>query len=312
MTRRGRAGVMAALGVAWIVSTSAALADGPTKDECINANDVAQTARQEGKLRETKKQLLVCVSKSCPGPVRDDCTERLDEVDKAMPTVVFAASDARGNDLSDVRVSVDGEALAESLDGTPVAVDPGGHVFRFEASNGGIATKKIVLREAEKGRRVSIVFGTNTGATDASKDHPSGGADKGANVPPSQWPVYVAFAGAGVGLVAGVVFTALTLKQQSSLDAAAARDTFCMTSSSCSPTKAMSATADDTSASATYNSDYVLAIVGYGVAAIGAGIGTYLLLKASGGEADDRTKGTSGVTVAPWVGFGSGGIGGKF
>jgi hypothetical protein len=61
----------------------------PTKAQCIASNDHAQEFRQAGKLSKAREQLLICVAQSCPGPVREDCAQRLDELDKAMPTIVF-------------------------------------------------------------------------------------------------------------------------------------------------------------------------------------------------------------------------------
>ena len=102
----------------------AAAAD-PTKEQCIAANDHAQEFRQAGKLSKAREQLVLCVAQSCPGPVREDCAQRLDEVDKAMPTIVFVVKDASGNDVSGVSVTMDGQPLAAKLTGAAVAVDPG-------------------------------------------------------------------------------------------------------------------------------------------------------------------------------------------
>jgi hypothetical protein len=51
--------------------------------------------------------------------VRDDCTRRLDELDKAQPTIVFEAKDGAGRDLTAVQVTVDGKPLVESLTARP-------------------------------------------------------------------------------------------------------------------------------------------------------------------------------------------------
>jgi hypothetical protein len=138
---------------------SSALAEGPTKQECVSANESAQELRDAGKLREARARLATCIAQSCPAPVREDCSQRLDEVDKAMPSLVFEARDESGRDLSAVRVTMDGEPLANNLDGAAIAVDPGQHRFAFEAAGLPIATKTLLLVEGDKRRheRVALV-----------------------------------------------------------------------------------------------------------------------------------------------------------
>src|ERR1700687_125410 len=94
------------LGIVLTASTSRA--DEPTKQECIAANEGAQALRQAGKLREARTKLSVCMASSCPGPVREDCGPRLEDLQPAMPTVVFDIKDPAGRDLLDVNLSIDG------------------------------------------------------------------------------------------------------------------------------------------------------------------------------------------------------------
>jgi hypothetical protein len=132
-------------------------ADG-TKQQCADANLHAQELRRDGKISATREALRSCAAPSCPALVRDDCTKRLDELEKAQPTLVFEATDGKGNDVSAVTVTMDGQPFAERLGGTPLAVDPGEHTFVFQAAGQPPLEKKIVVREGEKGRleRVSL------------------------------------------------------------------------------------------------------------------------------------------------------------
>ena len=113
----------------------AARAD-PTTEECIDANAKAQALRRAGNLRHARENLLLCASASCPKMVRDDCTQRMDEVDRLTPTIVFQAKDAQGHDLSDVKVEVDGAPFTDRLVGTPLQVDVGEHTFSFSMAPG--------------------------------------------------------------------------------------------------------------------------------------------------------------------------------
>jgi hypothetical protein len=147
----------AAIGALLSWATSAA-AD-PTKDECIAANESAQDLRQAGKLREAREKLTVCLAASCPRLLRSDCAQRVSELDAATPTVVFEAKDGAGNDLSAVRVTVDGQPFAQRLDGRPLPANPGEHRFEFEADGRSKTEKTLVLREGEKNRREPVALG---------------------------------------------------------------------------------------------------------------------------------------------------------
>ena len=132
----------------------------PTKKQCVEANDAAQDLRQARKLRQAREKLVLCSAASCPGIVREDCVQRLSEVDAAMPSIIFEAKDAAGSDLSAVTVTLDGAPLAEKLDGAPLRVDPGEHVFVLAPEGRPSVTKKLVLAEHEQGRRELILLGT--------------------------------------------------------------------------------------------------------------------------------------------------------
>ncbi|MDP8998715.1 MAG: hypothetical protein M3O46_01240 [Myxococcota bacterium] len=144
------------LGV-WLVTSGAAAAD-PTKKECAAANESAQDLRRGGKLRDARASFAVCTAATCPGPIREDCAQRLKEVESSTPTIVFEAKDSLGHDLGAVRVTMDGTLLLDKLDGTAIAVDPGQHQFTFEAVGLRKDEESVVLREGEKDRRVRAVL----------------------------------------------------------------------------------------------------------------------------------------------------------
>jgi hypothetical protein len=144
-----------------VLRTTQASADPPvtaTKDRCIDADAKAQPLRREGKLAAARAELALCINRQCPGMVRDDCAQRLDEINRAQPTIVFDAKDTADNDLNAVRVTVDGEKLAERLDGSPLPVDPGAHTFAFETPGQPPTIRRLVVREGEKGRIERIWF----------------------------------------------------------------------------------------------------------------------------------------------------------
>ena len=138
-----------------------ARADDPTKEQCFSANETAQSLRQAGKFEPARTQLLICIAKSCSVAVRDDCNERLNDLVKATPTIVFTAKGAGDADLLAVKVTMDGAPLADSLDGTALTVEPGEHTFEFTTDGYAAVSKKLVVREGVKGRQETIAFGSS-------------------------------------------------------------------------------------------------------------------------------------------------------
>jgi hypothetical protein len=129
------------------------------KEECISASEDGQLLKVKGQLIAAREKLVLCADRSCPGALRRDCEAGLEELERITPSIVLGAKDATGRDLTDVSVSMDGALLVEELDGKAVAVDPGKHVFRFEAEGLPPHEEKIVVREGQKERIVLVTIG---------------------------------------------------------------------------------------------------------------------------------------------------------
>jgi hypothetical protein len=165
------------------IVSPAASADEPTKQECIAANEAAQGMRQAGRLREARSKLSTCMATSCPGPVREDCGQRLEDLQRAIPTVVFDVKDAAGHDLLDVALSIDGHP-AGTAGVTAVPLDPGPHAFRFETADAPAVDKRIVLHEGEKERRVVVVIGKAPAVAPVAPSEREGGGNAQPSPPP--------------------------------------------------------------------------------------------------------------------------------
>lgn len=176
--------------------TAPALANDTAK--CIETNQSGQSLRNEGKLREARDQFKQCALSSCPGPVQRDCSTWLREVEEILPSVAFSVQDAKGRDLSDVRVTMDGEVLLNQLTGSSVNVNPGRHVFVFSVPGMTDITEEALIVEGDKARKIKVRFGKGDAGSDESHDE-GGDAVKskrrGPNVVP---PVIIS----GVGAVA--------------------------------------------------------------------------------------------------------------
>jgi len=131
----------------------------PTKQECVDANEHAQILRKQGSLWTAREEAAVCLATSCPGPVREDCAERVAEIERAMPTIVFDVKDGTGQDVTDVALRVDGKLLASRLDGAPLPIDPGTHRLEFVREEGGTLDETLVVLEGQKDRREKVVIG---------------------------------------------------------------------------------------------------------------------------------------------------------
>jgi hypothetical protein len=137
-----------------------ALAADPTIADCLTANDKSISLRNERKLLASRKELLVCAASTCPAEVRKECMRRIDQVNASLPSVVFEAKDGTGNDLTAVKVIMNGELLVDKLDGSALTLDPGAHNFTFEAPGQPPIAKQLVIREGQKDRREVLQFGT--------------------------------------------------------------------------------------------------------------------------------------------------------
>jgi len=148
--------VVAAVGLSFAAASPARAAD--AKAECIAAADQGQSLRDEGKYSRARETFAKCARDVCPKVVAQSCNRWLHETDEATPTVVLGARDGAGQDLTNAQVTMDGSPLAESLDGKPVQVDPGQHVFRFTRPGADPAEASVVLRAGEKNRVVGVTL----------------------------------------------------------------------------------------------------------------------------------------------------------
>jgi hypothetical protein len=139
-----------------ILASRAAGAADPNLAECLTANEDAIALRLDHKLLASRDESLVCSRPSCPAEVREACQARLGQLNAAIPTVVFEAKDATGNDLGNVAVTMDGHPFAARLDGTAVPLDPGDHTFEFVSPGRPPRTKSLVVYQGETNRRERI------------------------------------------------------------------------------------------------------------------------------------------------------------
>jgi hypothetical protein len=89
--------------------------------------------------------------------VTKDCTAWLEEVDLELASVLFRVKDTNNRDLTEIRISIDGEALRDQIDGMAVWMEPGPHHFHFESEANGVADVYQTLHKTERGRVIEVV-----------------------------------------------------------------------------------------------------------------------------------------------------------
>jgi hypothetical protein len=256
-----------------------------TKSECVDADTQAQQLRRDEKLGATREKLKLCTDPACPALVRDDCAQRLDELDKIQPTLVFEAKDGAGRDLTDVKVTLDDQPLVDTITGAAVPVEPGPHTFKFEAKGEKPITRQLVLREGDKARHEKIVFGS---PPPPPVDPSRGAAQRTGGV------VAIVLGGAGLGI--GGVFGALAASKWSSAQSA------CATSKTCTTDNHTTATGDKKDA-LTLASVSTVGFVTGGILATGG-----IILYVTAPSASREGKPTQGIELVPNAGPGGAGM----
>jgi hypothetical protein len=219
------------------------------KKQCVDAFEQAQVLRKERKLQAAAEQVLVCAEKKCPLIVRRDCAQWKKDIEASLPSVIFVVRDAAGNPAKGVKIWIDGKELKEGAGETPVPVDPGEHVLRYELPGSEPIEQSVLLREGDKERRLSVAF-------EASAPPPP-------PPPPPAPPPVLAFVLGGVGVAGLAAFTTLGVIGKNERDDLAA---------TCAP----ACSADDVSSVRT---KLIAADVSLGVGVASLGVGTFLFVR---------------------------------
>ncbi len=212
--RIARTAAFLALVAAAAAAAPSARADGPPGiGECLGAAESSLKLKTEHKLKAARAQLLICSSQACPGEVRQECMKRIAEVNEASATIVLAAKDGAGRELSSVKVSIDGVQVTDHLDGSALPVDPGSHEFKFEVAGQPPVTQTIILHEGEKDRRETVNMGGGAPLPPTPRGNEETGPGPTAGAPPpeadgsTQRLLGIVAGGVGVaGLAVGSIF----------------------------------------------------------------------------------------------------------
>lgn len=205
------------LALACLLCSSPAPARAAKHEACLQAYEGAQVSRLKGHFTEAREQLLVCAQSSCPAVIRRDCISWLSEVDQSLASVVFSVSDARGQDLVDVRVYANERQLTERIDGRAIVLDPGVYELRFEPRGHAPFTQTITVYEAQKNRLVHVQAAVAPAAVSVQPGQASAAPDP--TRARSPYLLSYALAGGAVGVAAlGTVLGVLGKREYDRLE----------------------------------------------------------------------------------------------
>jgi len=128
-------------------------------ESCARAYVETQRLQRSAQFRAARQQAVNCGQDTCSATVRSQCSEWLESIERALPTLVIDARDASGAAIASVRVEANGELLAERLNGRALELDPGEYVLRFRYGEQ-VVEQHTLIRESEKYRTLVVHFTT--------------------------------------------------------------------------------------------------------------------------------------------------------
>jgi len=286
-------------GVANLVSVTIFLVTGAAHADpkaCITTHATGQREAKAGHLRLATQLFTQCGSdESCPNQLRQECAEYLQTVQLTVPTVIFSVLDEHGNDISNAKVYSTDELVAESLDGRALQIDPGKHRLRFLLPWGAVLSSDVLIREGEKNRLIQVRMGANgsdaaeisskpagsqpasTASTQSTAPAAPAPASEARKIPTAAWIL----AGTSVAsLGVGTTFAIMGRSKKSDIDA-------------CSPNCG-------SNVHATYDAlkrDYLIADIGFAVAAVSAGFATWLFVAPPSKHVVDASASNKGLSL---------------
>ena len=241
---------------------------------CISSFMAAQRSRYIGKLIEARQHLIQCANPTCPNALRNQCGPWLNELRPLIPTIIVIAKDLLGRDTSEVRVRVDGELVADKLDGLPIELDPGVHDIEIEHEGRIPIQRRVVLAQGKQDYEVLADFSQMDTGSDETQVPPP---QPPAPVPPLAWVgLSVGGAGALVGMTAGII----------ALERSAGLHDECSSATGCSQREI------DEALGFAHAST-----IGFGIAGLGA-VTTVVALLLAWPSAEEPT----GAGLSPWTG----------
>jgi hypothetical protein len=189
----------------WIVKLAtlaiATSASGVTRADCDSAFEAAQRLRRVSRLQAAEREAVTCAGLSCPTWMQKECAGWVEEIRRALPSIIVRVLGPDGCDVDAARYSLDGEVPA-TVDGKPLALDPGQHTIRVTASGLPQNEQRVVVVEGETSRLVLFSYapGRVCGPTPSVTTSPTTGSR--APPPPDRPVPSAALIVGGAGVIA--------------------------------------------------------------------------------------------------------------
>jgi hypothetical protein len=249
-----------------------------TKDECVASYQQAQVSRQDGDLLKAQQELVSCAGAGCPDAMQADCSRWLEEVQAALPSMVFRALTPNGADIADARIELDGQP-ERALDGRSITLNPGKHQVTVRAPRFAPVTLQVQFVEGQKLRQQALTLHPITANPPASgsvvQTAAAGPSTAGRRFTVVQW------VGASSAVAGGLGLTYFGLKARAGDSDLGA----------CSPTCSKAAVAD-------VRRNYLAANVSLGFGLVGLAVATVHYLTQGSSPALNAAPKNRGTAVA--------------
>jgi hypothetical protein len=201
------------------LTTSTLHAEDPVVAKCTTSYEKAQILRKKEDFLGSREELLLCGAPNCPALIQNDCVVWLPTLEDSIPLVVFEAK-VNGESVFDVTVIEGDKTLLTHLDGKPVEVNPGPHLFTFLRAGSATLQEKAIVRRGEKSRMVVASWTVSTSVPVSVREIPGAATGSAAAEAKSRPipPLFYVLTGAGVlGLGTFAVLGLSTQSDQNNL-----------------------------------------------------------------------------------------------
>jgi hypothetical protein len=159
-----------------------------SRAECARAFEESQRLRNASRYLEANREVLQCTNPACGAALSEECGKIHAEIQAATPSVVFGVRDRSGRELAGASVAIDQGARTVTIDGKPVAIDPGIHSFSFSAKGFQPRAESVVILAGERYRPITVALepaGTQLSSSEAQASMQSSqAAEPSASSPP--------------------------------------------------------------------------------------------------------------------------------
>ena len=119
-------------------------------EHCVSEHDSARQLRLEEHWLDARAAMTACASDRCPLAISADCRGWLDELNRALPTLLVLVERADGLPVRPVGVELDGEPVQLPDPPAPVELVPGAHRLRVTFAGQPAINRDITLLQGEK------------------------------------------------------------------------------------------------------------------------------------------------------------------